>query len=103
MESRQQGFAFDAGRLRVMTGGRMLGRPKWVYGGTALVVLLVVAGPLLVLLLALLVAGLLGVVVFWVLDLLAKGLGVVTGRSGGVDGGAMEVETGRENVRVREG
>ncbi|MEM6552481.1 MAG: hypothetical protein AAF750_10205 [Planctomycetota bacterium] len=101
MEPRQQGFAFDAGRLKVMTGGRMLGRPKWVYGGTALVVLLVVAGPLLVLLLALLVAGVLGVFVFWVLDLLAKGVGVVTGAGRRGDMG-LEPEVGRENVRVRD-
>ncbi|MEM1212641.1 MAG: hypothetical protein AAGI68_10130 [Planctomycetota bacterium] len=101
-----QGFRFEAGRF----GGfqeairRGAGRPRWVYGGTAFVVMLVMVGPLLALLLALLVAVLLGMVVFCVLDLLAKGVGWVTGagRSAGEPTG-VEPDAGRENVRVRQG
>lgn len=75
---------------------RAAGRPRWVYTGTIGVVALVLAAPLMLLVLALIVAGAVGFVVFTVLDALARLLGA--GRSRQADGDAGE----RENVRVVE-
>lgn len=76
---------------------RVQSRPGWVWKATAITALVVVVVPILILVAAAVLAA---AVVFTVLSLIARGVGLVRGLFTG-GGSTMPSDRGRRNVRVR--